>query len=180
MLFGKQIEKNTIDTIIVAAQKIQLIKNNTTLIEIPMKISVPLLENAGLEDGEFLRQRWANLLVNAATGSTKVKVAYPDILRELDEIDVKFLELLYTLYEEENSFHAIKNQGFRKSYFTARLKLNEINYEEVTDNLLRLNLIKIGDGDADEAKDPSHIAMHHKKGVVLFTFLGLDFVKACK
>lgn len=39
-------------------------KKNIKIKEIPIKILVPLLENASLEDNDSLQNKWANLLVN--------------------------------------------------------------------------------------------------------------------
>lgn len=180
MLFGERIEKNTIDTIVIASKKIKLMKKGMPIYELPMKFSVSLLESAGLEEDNFLRDRWSDLLANASTNKEDSKIEYVYILRELNKLDVELLNLLFKMYEGTNSFNLIKNNGFGKNYFIEDLKMSEEIFEKTTDNLIRLNLIKTGDGTEERTMDKTHIATHHKKGVILFTHLGLAFVRACR
>lgn len=179
MLYDKQIEKNTIDTIVIASNKIRALKGEKCLYEIPLKLAVSLLESASLEDGKFLQDRWSSLLANAATKRQKTSISFVYILKELEEVDVKFLYFLFSLYEKDGSFSEIKNAGYTKTLFINSLVLSEEDYESITDNLLRLNLIKTANGATAEGNDDTHIASHHKKGLILFTHLGLSFVRSC-
>jgi hypothetical protein len=64
---------------------------------VPDKTLVPLLEYAGLEDfsNEDMVGRWANLLANAATGSTAhVPPSYPEILRQLEPVEARLMDSL--------------------------------------------------------------------------------------
>lgn len=67
-----------------------------------MKIGIPLLEAASLETDNFLRDRWADLLVNAVSGpAEKVHIAFVDILKSFSLTDAYVLDALYT-YKQEN------------------------------------------------------------------------------
>ncbi len=183
MFFGERIEKNTIKTLSLAEQKVKLIEEQTGRHEIPMKTAVSIIENAGLEDSSFLREMWANMLANASTNKERVNSNYPEILKQLSEKEVLFLEILFNALNLEkinNPNSDIKKRGVKKKSFIQNLNISDEEYEEITDNLLRLKLINNGEGDEEDAKDSSYAALHMKKGLILITQLGWSFVKVCK
>lgn len=66
------------------------------------KLFLPILEHASLEDDEYLQERWAALLANAASpdGSSQVHPSFAEILKELTASDAIFLS---TIFEELDS-----------------------------------------------------------------------------
>jgi Abortive infection alpha len=72
---------------------------------IPLKLAVPLIQNATLEEDDFLQDRWAALLVNAANANFDIEIrrAYLGMLAELTALDVEILEAIYTLPDETKS-----------------------------------------------------------------------------
>ena len=65
---------------------------------VPLKVVIPLLENASLEDDDTLRNLWAQLLVNAGNASFQLEItrSYISILRELSAIEAGILNSLAT------------------------------------------------------------------------------------
>lgn len=65
---------------------------------IPLKLAVPLLEAATLEDDDYLRDRWATLLVNSATIESGINLTrtYIDILERMTALEVRLLEKIYS------------------------------------------------------------------------------------
>jgi hypothetical protein len=61
---------------------------------VPMKIAIPLIWAASLEEDDDLQDRWAKLLVNAgnANSGVVVKRSYISILEDLSPMDAKILE----------------------------------------------------------------------------------------
>jgi hypothetical protein len=61
--------------------------------EVPLKLTVAVLDGATMEDDDELHTEWAKLLANAVDPSFKaeVRVAYADILRSLNAFDVSCL-----------------------------------------------------------------------------------------
>jgi len=61
---------------------------------VPMKIAIPLIQAASLEEDDDLQDRWAKLLVNAgnANSGVVVKRSYISILEDLSPMDAKILE----------------------------------------------------------------------------------------
>jgi hypothetical protein len=62
---------------------------------VPLKMLLPILKNASLEDDEDLHDRWANLLANAASSSSTVRPAFPEVLRQLSPTDARFLDVIF-------------------------------------------------------------------------------------
>jgi len=91
---------------------------------IPMKLAIPLLQAASLEEDDELQDIWANLLVNAADANSGVEIrrAYISILEELTPLDVRILSTIYSnpalpeqaqllTYDLPDRIHTDKPQG---------------------------------------------------------------------
>ena len=65
--------------------------------KVPIKVLLPLLDAASIEETDELQDIWANMLANAAggNGSSGVEPVFPLILKELGIQEVKFLNELY-------------------------------------------------------------------------------------
>ena len=61
---------------------------------IPLKLLLPALEGAALEEDDDLTMRWAGLLATAAT-SGQTLPAYADILRQLTPEEARMLDYIY-------------------------------------------------------------------------------------
>lgn len=70
---------------------------------IPLKLAVPLLEAASLEDDDYLQDLWARLLVNAANANSNVKLqrAHISILEQLTPLEAAILQKIYSLPYDE-------------------------------------------------------------------------------
>ena len=70
---------------------------------IPLKLAVPLLEGASLEEDDELQDLWARLLVNSANAESGIdlKRVYIDILERLTPIEAQILSAVYSLPFEE-------------------------------------------------------------------------------
>lgn len=81
---------------------------------IPLKLAVPLMQAASLEDDDYLQDMWAKLLVNSSITGSQIELnrSYIDILERLSHLEAKILSVIYSLPENE-----IKN----KSIITAHL-----------------------------------------------------------
>jgi hypothetical protein len=70
---------------------------------IPLKLAIPLVQAASLEDDDYLQDIWAQLLVNAATNSgVNLQRAFISILESLTPLEAHILECVYRSgYEAE-------------------------------------------------------------------------------
>lgn len=66
--------------------------------QIPLKLAVPLLQGASLEEDDYLQDRWVNLLVNAANKQSGIDLqrSFIDILERLTPLEARILERIYT------------------------------------------------------------------------------------
>jgi hypothetical protein len=150
---------------------------------VPMKTVVPLLQYASLEEDEYLRRKWAAMLANAAVPSGKVRASFAEVLRQLTQEGVLFLDALFTLTEErmagvlnppeDQRGNPAKNLGmqhellelFRKTVRTANADDVGSQFSTVLDNLRRSNII---DGPVLGRTQLS------------FTAFGLEFIRSCR
>ena len=66
---------------------------------VPMKLAIPIMQGATLEEDDSLQDRWAALLVNAANASYpgEVRRSYATILEQLTPLDAEILDVLYSV-----------------------------------------------------------------------------------
>lgn len=71
--------------------------------QIPLNVGVPLLEAASLVEDDYLREHWANLLVNFANPNSGVvaQKALVSVLEEITPLEAVILEKIYALPDEE-------------------------------------------------------------------------------
>ncbi|OAI15308.1 hypothetical protein A1359_09600, partial [Methylomonas lenta] len=77
---------------------------------IPLKLAVPLLEAASLEDDDSLQDLWVRLLVNAANvqSRTTLQRAYISILEQLTPLEASILLNIYSLPYEQTRHDGVK------------------------------------------------------------------------
>lgn len=66
---------------------------------IPLKMAIPLLEAASLEDEDYLQDLWAKLLLNASNAKNDINLhrSYINILEQITSLEAKILEAIYSL-----------------------------------------------------------------------------------
>lgn len=80
---------------------------------IPLKLAIPLLEAASLEDDNYIQNLWINLLVNASDAEMgiELKRTYIDILERITPLEAKILEKIYLLSFEESHHKGIATEN---------------------------------------------------------------------
>lgn len=65
---------------------------------VPLQVAIPLMQGASLEEDDWMQDRWAALLVNAADAASHVEVrrAFISILEDLTPLDALILEKIYS------------------------------------------------------------------------------------
>src|SRR3990172_5906071 len=66
--------------------------------KVPLQVAIPLIQGGSLEEDDWLQDRWAALLVNAADASSHVEVrrAFISILEDLTPLDALLLVIVIT------------------------------------------------------------------------------------
>lgn len=80
---------------------------------VPLKVAIPLLQAASIEDDDNIQDKWVNLLVNAANANSGVEIrrAYVEILGQISALEAKILDVVYAL-----SFEATQHNGVLTHY----------------------------------------------------------------
>ena len=139
---------------------------------LPLRILLPLLEGAALEDHENLAAKWAALLASAANPDFKNSVyqSFSEIMKQLSPKDAIVLDLLYEVEQREG-----EDAGLIRDEIISAAKLDLTEYEIITDNLVRLGLCETGGYKFGDT------FMRHldKNKVIGLTRLGSAFISAC-
>lgn len=161
---------------------------------VPDKLSLPILQNASLEDSDYLTDKWAALLTNSAACDAAVEVfpSFPDILRQLTPVEAHFLDALFMLVDGElrrrqERYTGPENIVLDDDILRRRwIEITEptVRYEELAltdqafydnmmspflDNLTRLGLL-----------DSKPTVERRTPRAVAFTVFGFRFVRACR
>ena len=143
---------------------------------VPLKIAIPLLQAATIEDDDSLQDLFAALLVNAANAGSGVEVhrSFIEILSQITPIEARILNVIYSLPFDKARHAGITTDALPNS---ARiLDKNEEAKQQPSDeialalgNLVRVGCVKIpgtwGGGETFSSVNP--------------TLLGREFVRAC-
>ena len=112
---------------------------------VPMKVAVPLLQAASMEEDDELQDIWARLLVNAANAESGVDVtrAFVSILEDFGPLEAQVLQAIYDVPEDLAPLGQVVTQGLPQTYFDAGHQANqELPPEPVT--LALWNLKRLG------------------------------------
>lgn len=105
------------------------LKNNIQTKSISLKLLCPLIENASLEDDEFLQDKWAILLSNLVDSEQNIENhVFPFLLGQISKSEFIILEKCFFLKEEKLKKLNLELKNFRI------LKLEkEVNLKEKID-----------------------------------------------
>lgn len=173
---------------------------------VPPKIALPIIENASLEEDDFLQDMWVNLLISAMDESKEMpRTAYIDIIKVLTHTDAKLLKHLYDEYipnrylvEDPAHFPAVGKigepaeppkmlKGFtspsmvvvKRENIMAALDYRDVEMFEVSvDNLIRVGCASLF---RKAQLYRTHMGSEHDSNYdkVCITSLGVSFVDAC-
>lgn len=144
---------------------------------VPLKVAIPLLQSASIEDDDDLQDRWVSLLVNAANADSKIEIqrSYIDILGQITSLEAKILDVIYAL-----PFGSIQHEGVETKDLPHSAKVATKEDKSLPDlsddvklaigNLVRVGCLKVGftwgNGENFNIVNP--------------TILGHAFVRACR
>lgn len=143
---------------------------------VPLKIAIPLLQAATIEDDDSLQDLFAALLVNAANAASGVEVhrSFIEILGQVTPLEARILKVVYSLPFDEARHAGITTDALPDS---ARILADKENATEqpsdeislALGNLVRVGCVKVpgtwGGGETFSSVNP--------------TLLGREFVRAC-
>lgn len=144
---------------------------------IPMKLAIPLIHAASLEEDDGIQDRWAALLTNAANADSNIEVqrAFISILEELSPLEAKILDEIYALPFDQSQHDGVITENLPQEARIATAEDNEKSSAPTTEvcialsNLQRLGCLRMG-MTWGNGEQPARINP---------TLLGSAFVKAC-
>jgi len=99
--------ENQINLMLKAEAKLKKLNLEKPPKELTLKLGLPLLEAASLEDDDYLQNLWANLLVNC-TADFSLERSYISILEQLSPLEARILVEIYSNFTfEVNTAYAI-------------------------------------------------------------------------
>jgi hypothetical protein len=114
---------------------------------VPLKILLPSVEYASVEENDELQDRWAALLANAADSSSNITIlpAFSEVLRQLNPEEVRFLDVLCPdPIPDPCVFHPLSFLPPRDDpWVAATANLNPNVLQLMLDNLIRLGIFRI-------------------------------------
>jgi len=167
------------------------------LTPIPPKLALPIIEHATLEEDDSLQDLWARLLVEAGNPQSphKVRMAFVEIIKQLEPVDAKVLETAYQAALEQYEEWAkregrgvlqLPDFGVKQFTIESRLKIRNKDYLLAVDNLMRLRCLRsyvaqeaiyAVDGDGDSVS--YDVTRDEEYWEVCVTALGQAFVETC-
>ena len=111
---------------------------------VPLKIAIPLIENATLEDDEELQKLWAQMLANAMdlNFNIDIKLRHISLMREMEPIDLRILDTIYSQLTMQYENKPLEGVLFEKSRIVHDFHMPENQIEISLLNLMRLGCIK--------------------------------------
>ena len=148
---------------------------------VDLKVLVPILEGAALEEDDEMTEIWAKLLASASHKGNVI-TPFPKILSELSSKEAKILSWLY--HQWSVVIHIGEEQAAEP---TCELLRNNFDFksgkygsefELIVNNLVRLRLIGLG-GIQIKDLDSQNYAIQNYQQIVLTQF-GWAFIRACQ
>lgn len=144
---------------------------------LPMKLLVPLLQGAAMEEDDQLQDRWVNLLINSCNEAAHIDLqhSFIDILERLTPLEAQMLDCIYSLPYEK-----IRHDGVITENLPYSAKVGtDTDQEDVPPseavqiglaNLALMGCVRLG------------LSMGGGEffGRINPTFLGILFVQACR
>jgi len=163
----------------------RLVKNTQEKIEekgypikqIPLKVISPLLESASLEEDQNIKEKWEDMLADAATEKKKVTPNFVEMLKELSPQEVAILDLIYSPFKDKN-YSERRGKQFDKNKVARHFELDEVEIDLIIENMYRLNIFQAPAGEGIKVGD--HKFVLRTTDVFEVTTLGIAFIEACK
>lgn len=149
-------------------------KNNISPKAISLKLLCPYLENASLEEDEYMQDKWANLLTNLVDSQQNIENnIFPYILSQISKDEYEFIEYIFRNTSNKNYLYN-KNESIEK---------NLPNHNKA--NLIRLGILEKNFNQIS-SKEESIIGMKSQGSEKYelsieynFTELGVLFLEFC-
>lgn len=161
---------------------------------VPLKILAPLLEKGSLEEDETIQDKWAALLIFAASPATSnvFSSVFIEMLNQLTPLEINILEEIYN-----NHVNRFKGDDFMTGVQSMSMYIdidedfeteldnlqNKVQSDLVKLNLERLNIVEYIDQNSSNHGIKSGFTLKGDKKEIkgyFLTTLGVAFIRACR
>lgn len=137
---------------------------------VPLKLLVPAIDAASVEDDDYLQDMWAALLANAATGNADVgrSGTFVEVLRQLSSHDGRFLAALSEDHGQQGLVVASDGRNIiQDCWLESRLhgiydtSVGGSDFELAVENLMRVGILAVDQARfSTGARSNPHSAFH--------------------
>jgi hypothetical protein len=105
-----------------------LLNLGLTADEVPLRVLMPALEHASVEEDQSMQERWSNLLANAADPRHDIEITqtYSTVLAELTPVQAKMLDAVY-----RNAAGRCHGTIFIEDIFYSMYDLGHLYHQEI-------------------------------------------------
>ncbi len=168
------------------ADRVNEILSQRAVIEtraVPLKLALPILENASLEDNNELQDLWAKLLANSMDPNFKeeIRLAFLEIIKSLNPLDVRVLHSFYTTLCKDKNVHwdRITDYTLTREQICALVSISIQDYEVSIYNLFRVQCLAPAIIKGGVKMGPEPLTIYKGTDSVVMTPLGKNFVEVC-
>jgi hypothetical protein len=144
--------------------------------EIPLKLLLPIVEQASIEEDDSIHSLWANLLANFGdpTSGVNVEMVYVDILKSISPVEAKIMDSVYSLDFESALHEGILTKDLPYSVICRPKELERADLPTSEIILALANLDRLGCLSIKTSMGGGQLF-----GLANPTLLGKKFVEAC-
>lgn len=150
--------------------------------QLPLGFGVTLMNNASLEDDEYLQGMWAALLANTTDPKSKTqpRKTFVDLLRGVENLDARILSFLskqgWAMYKIKT---VTEELGFTVTKLCQEFGVSENEMKLALVNLSRLGCLISESSTAWDSDELSGIAVEDPKAAFRPSRLGWELLEAC-
>lgn len=148
---------------------------------IPLKLSLPILEDSSLEDDDEMQNIWAKLISNALDPNFTGKITYgfTEIIKNLNPKEAYMLQKMYYAVMSHESNYKY-NITFAKKQFIELFKISDEEYQLMANNLIRVQCISPGIVTIPGIVQNGYpTTIYRGTDDISITELGIKFVESC-
>ncbi len=150
---------------------------------VPLKLALPILENASLEDNDELQDLWAKLLANSMDPNftTEIRFTFLEIIKSLNPLDIRILRTFYYSLSTDSKvrWDRLKDYSFSKEEICKVHAISEHDYEVSVYNLFRVQCLAPAFLRGGISFGNIPVRAYMGTDAVVMTPLGKNFVEAC-
>ncbi len=150
---------------------------------IPPKFAIPMLQNASLEDENYLQNIWIRLISNSMDPDFEgeLRFAFIEIIKSLNSLDATILDFFYSTLKKDSKvdWGQITSYSLTKEQICKELDLDVSDYFVSIYNLFRVQCLAPAIFKGGVKMGNESLTVYKGADAVTLTPLGKNFIKMC-